>query len=78
MIHEGVSGLLHGALGHSAPQMRTASEVGITVLTPFVSLLLAMSSYHFFKSPILRFGHRFRYSPKARDDTLLQAVSNAA
>jgi peptidoglycan/LPS O-acetylase OafA/YrhL len=87
MFHEAVSGLLHGALGHdpqinslsdvgSAPEIRTPSDAGITVLALFVTLVLAMFSYHFFESPILRFGHRFQYSSKPRGDTSLQAVSN--
>jgi peptidoglycan/LPS O-acetylase OafA/YrhL len=88
MFHEAVSGMLHGALRHGVPQIRTLSDIGsapeirtpfdagITILALFVTLLLAMFSYHFFESPILRFGHRFQYSPKPRVDSSLQVVSN--
>jgi peptidoglycan/LPS O-acetylase OafA/YrhL len=78
MFHEAVRGLLHGALGHSAPQMRTPLDAGITILALFVTLLLAMFSYRFFESPILRFGHRFQYSPKPKTESSLQPVSHPA
>jgi peptidoglycan/LPS O-acetylase OafA/YrhL len=78
MFHQPVSGLLHGVLRHGVPQIRTPSDAGITVLALCVTLLLAMCSYHFFETPILRFGHRFQYSPKPRGGSSLQVVLNEA
>jgi peptidoglycan/LPS O-acetylase OafA/YrhL len=66
LFHEAVSGLLHGALRHSKPQIRTLSDAGITILALCITIFLAAISYHFFERPILRFGHRFQYSPKPR------------
>ncbi len=66
LFHEAVSGVLHGALRHSKPQIRTLSDAGITILALCITIFLAAISYHFFERPILRFGHRFQYSPKPR------------
>jgi peptidoglycan/LPS O-acetylase OafA/YrhL len=76
MFHEGVSGLLHGALRHAAPQIRSPSDAWITVLALCLTLLLAMFSYHFFESPIRRLGHRLQYSPKLKGASPLQTVAN--
>jgi peptidoglycan/LPS O-acetylase OafA/YrhL len=62
--HQAVSGILHGLLQHSIPQIRAPSDAAITLLAFCVTLLLAALSFRFLESPILRFGHRFRYLPK--------------
>ncbi len=64
MFHQAVSGLLHGFLRDSAPQIRSVPEGGITLLALLMTLGLAEVSYRFFESPLLRFGHRFQYRPK--------------
>jgi peptidoglycan/LPS O-acetylase OafA/YrhL len=66
MFHQAVSGLLHGALRHSEPTIRTLSDAAITVMAFFITMLLAAFSYYFFERPILRFGHRHQYSPCRR------------
>ena len=64
MFHQPVSGLLHGFIRHEAPQIRTFSDAGVTVLALGLTLLLAMLSFRFLESPILQFGHRFKYASK--------------
>ncbi len=78
MFHQAVNGLLHGSLRHGAPQIRNLSEASITLVSLCITLALAMLSYRFFESPLLRFGHRFQYLPKAQRDTTLQAHPNDA
>ena len=78
MFHQGVSGLLHGLLRHSAPEIRTLSDAGITLLSLCITLALAMVSYRFFESPLTRFGHRFQYLPRPNRDATLQAIPNKA
>lgn len=66
MFHLPVFGLIHGALRHSDPQIRSPLDAGITVLALGITLGVAMLSYHFVESPILRYGHRFQYYPKPK------------
>jgi peptidoglycan/LPS O-acetylase OafA/YrhL len=64
MFHQAVSGLVHGLIHGGAPQIRTFSDAGITLLSLCITLVLAMLSYRFFESPFLRLGHRFLYRPE--------------
>ena len=75
MFHEAVSGLTHGLLLHTAPQLRTPADVAVTLLALAITLLLAALSYHFFEGPILRFGHRFRYRPNSSSEPLPQPTT---
>jgi Predicted acyltransferases len=74
LFHETVSGVLHGMLRHSKPQIRTISDAAVTVLALCVTMLLAAMSYRFFEQPILRFGHRFQYSPRAKKEISLETA----
>jgi Predicted acyltransferases len=78
MFHQAVSGLLYGLVRRRSPQMYTLTDAGITLTALCVTLLLAWVSYRFFESPILRFGHRFTYSPKVRRDPALEDERNEA
>lgn len=68
MFHQAVSGLMHGAFGRGAPQMLTGSDMGITLGSLVITLLLAMISFRFFESPILNWGHRFKYQQRHSAD----------
>jgi len=72
MFHQAASGLLHGWLGKQAPQIANPRDMGITLLALLATLAAAWTSYRIFESPILRFGHRFRYYP-APGDHVVQA-----
>ncbi len=61
MFHQAVSGLTHGLLRQSAPQMQKPADLGVTALALGATLLLAWVSYRFFEKPILRIGHRYQY-----------------
>jgi len=61
LFQQPVSGLLHGLIRNSAPQMLNLADAGVTLLAVGVTLLLAHLSFHFFERPILRFAHRFQY-----------------
>jgi peptidoglycan/LPS O-acetylase OafA/YrhL len=78
LFHQPVIGLLQGVWQHGKPQIRTLSDAGITILALCISIFLATISYHFFEKPILRFGHRFLYSPKPRREALLKPAPTMA
>jgi peptidoglycan/LPS O-acetylase OafA/YrhL len=65
MFHQAASGLLHGAIHQSAPRLHTWSDAAITIAALGVTLAVSAISYYFFEKPILRFAHRFQYSPRA-------------
>ncbi len=68
MFHLPIFGLMHGALRQGEPQIHTLLDAGITILALGITLGVAMLSYHFVESPILRFGHRFQYHPKPKPE----------
>ena len=78
MFHQPVNGLVHGALRHSAPQIRSLSEAGITLVSFFVTLALAMLSYRFLERPFLKFGHRFTYQAGPAREALPQGARTDA
>jgi peptidoglycan/LPS O-acetylase OafA/YrhL len=65
MIHQAVSGILHGWAGHDEPKMLTLADAGVTAAAAVVTLLLASLSYRWVEGPMLRFGSRFTYMPAA-------------
>ncbi len=58
LIHQPVSGLLHGLLKHQQPQISGFSDALVTLLATLLTLVLAWLSYHFLEMPILRMAHR--------------------
>jgi peptidoglycan/LPS O-acetylase OafA/YrhL len=78
MFHEAIVGLLYGALRHDEPGIDTFSDAGITLLAFSITLFLAAISYHFFEQPILRFGHRLKYSPNLRRDASFETLPTVA
>jgi peptidoglycan/LPS O-acetylase OafA/YrhL len=69
MFHQAVSGVLHAVLRHSVPQIRIPSDTAVMLLALGVTLLVAALSYTFIENPILRFGHRFKYSPNSETNS---------
>jgi peptidoglycan/LPS O-acetylase OafA/YrhL len=61
IFHQAVSGLVHGLIRGSAPQIVSWSDLGVMLLALSITLLLARTSYHFFESKIIAYGHTFRY-----------------
>jgi peptidoglycan/LPS O-acetylase OafA/YrhL len=62
LIHQPVSGALHGLLGHTSPQIRGYADAGITLLSLAVTLALAGLSFRYFEGPLLRIGHGYGYA----------------
>jgi hypothetical protein len=65
MFHQAVNGLVYGYVRHGLPQIRTIADSGITCASLCITLALAMLSYRFVESPLVRFGHRLQYLPKS-------------
>ncbi len=61
IFHQAVSGLVHGLVRGSAPQIASWSDLGVTLIALSITLLLARTSFHFFESKIIAYGHTFRY-----------------
>ena len=74
MFHEVVDGLCHGLIRHATREMRTLSDVGVTLLALLISLVLAALSYRFFEGPILRYSHKFQYRRESETELSLQPI----
>ena len=61
LLHQPVSGALHGYLRHQSPRIATASDAVVTVLALMSTLLLAAASARFFEGPFIAAGQRLRY-----------------
>jgi peptidoglycan/LPS O-acetylase OafA/YrhL len=61
MLHQAVSGLVHGLLRGDAPAIASWSDAGVTALALTLTLALAALSYRFLESPLLAAGHRLRF-----------------
>lgn len=61
LLHQPVSGALHGFLRHQAPRIAAPSDALVTVLALCCTLLLATASARFFERPFILAGQRVRY-----------------
>ena len=61
LIHQPISGFLHGLRGNAVPVMTSWQDVIITLLALGATLLIAQVSYRYYESRFIRLGHRFRY-----------------
>lgn len=66
MFHQPVSGLMHGFLRRAPPEIHTASDALVTLVSIAATLALAALSFRFFELPFLRIGEKFRYAPAER------------
>jgi len=78
MFHEGISGLCHGWLRNTAPQIRAPTDAAVTVLALLLTLGLAELSFRLFENPILESGHKFRYRPKEEKESAPRPIADAA
>ena len=62
MFHQPISGLLHGILDGRAPMILTLHDAAVTLAALIITMMLALISFRFFESPLLRIGHRAKYS----------------
>jgi peptidoglycan/LPS O-acetylase OafA/YrhL len=65
MFHQPASGWLHGVIRQQSPRIADPLDAGITLLALLLTLVAAWTSFRFLESPILRLGHRLRYSAPA-------------
>jgi peptidoglycan/LPS O-acetylase OafA/YrhL len=74
LVHQPVSGLLHGLLLNGAPDVATPAQIAVTILSAGVSVALAAASWRWLESPILGWAGR---SVKTRKEPRLE-VQGAA
>lgn len=65
LLHQLISGLLHGFLLNSAPRLSNFQDAGVTLLSLATTLLIAFLSHRYYESFFIHLGHRFKYTAKA-------------
>jgi peptidoglycan/LPS O-acetylase OafA/YrhL len=63
LIHQPISGLLHGLLLGSVPDIGTPAQIGVTFLSVAMSIGVAVASWKWLESPILAWAQSYRYAP---------------
>jgi peptidoglycan/LPS O-acetylase OafA/YrhL len=66
LMHMAVDCLAHGLILGKSSDIRNLSDVAVTVLAFFITWLLAVLSWRFLETPIIRWGHSFRYRSKEK------------
>ena len=62
LFHQPTLGLVYGLLGKPTPRLSGHYEMIVTGLSTILLLLLAYVSWIYFEKPLVRIGHRFKYS----------------
>jgi len=65
LIHQPVSGILHGALLGDRPDIGTLPQIAVTLVALAASLAIAHLSWRFFEGPLVRLGQSWRYRKAA-------------
>ena len=65
LLHEPISGLVHGFLRGMPPGIFGFTDLAITLLALSLSFVVAIASYHFIERHFITFGHAFAYSHDA-------------
>lgn len=65
LVHQPVSGLLHGLLLDGPPDTETPAQIAVTVLAFACSIGLAAASWRWLERPCLAWGHSFRFGDEA-------------
>jgi peptidoglycan/LPS O-acetylase OafA/YrhL len=63
LVHQPISGLLHGLLLDGMPDIGTVSQFAVTILATAVSIAVAAASWRWLESPILQWARSSRTSP---------------
>lgn len=61
LVHQPISGLLHGVLLNGVPDIGSPAQIGVTLLAVAVSVGVAAASWRWFESPILKRARRFQF-----------------
>jgi peptidoglycan/LPS O-acetylase OafA/YrhL len=63
LLHTCVQGALFGVFFGSEPKLTNLPELGVTLLSVAVTVILAQASWTFFEKRMVRRGHDFHYEP---------------
>jgi len=63
LVHQPISGLLHGLLLNSVPDIATPAQIGVTLVSVVVSIGVAAASWKWLESPILAWAQNYRFAP---------------
>lgn len=66
LLHQPVSGMLHGSLAGGAPAIADLGGACITIASLIVTLILAEVSFRLVEKPAMDYGRRFAYSGSGR------------
>jgi peptidoglycan/LPS O-acetylase OafA/YrhL len=64
LLHVPIAGLLHLWIYDAVPKIETPAQFGVTLAAFVLTIIVARASFVFFEKPIIRFGHRFKFSHK--------------
>jgi peptidoglycan/LPS O-acetylase OafA/YrhL len=65
LVHQPISGLLHGLLLGSAPDIATPAQIAVSILAVAVSIGVASASWYWLEAPILRRARNYSATPHA-------------
>jgi len=68
LLHQPVSGLLHGCFFGKNPAMNDGSGALVTLLALVLTIVLAKLSFTFFEKPLIGLGHRLHYKKSSESD----------
>jgi peptidoglycan/LPS O-acetylase OafA/YrhL len=61
LIHQPISGLLHGFFLGKSPDINSIPQILVSLLALAVSIFIAWISWRVFESRLVAFGHRWQY-----------------
>ena len=72
LMHQPIAVILHATILGSAPDISTLPQCGVMFLATTFTIMLAWLSFRYFESPIIRFGHQWKYAGKGLIDPRLR------
>ncbi len=66
LVHQPISGFLHGVLLDGKPDIATIAQIGVTCLAAALSLAVAALSWQWFERPILKLASSYGVAPLPR------------
>jgi len=61
IIHQAVNWILHRSIFHMEPRFNHWPQIGVSIASFGVTVLIAEISWRFFENPLIRRGHRYTY-----------------
>jgi peptidoglycan/LPS O-acetylase OafA/YrhL len=63
LFHQLVNGLFHlTILNEKVPLLENSSDLGVTLLSFITTILMAVVSYRYLESPLVKYSHRYKYT----------------